>query len=76
MQAAKEWEEFQTNPMTVGMLVPLKMPALPEKRSKEETDGCFRLVFFQRYHRAEEEGEGRNSSGCRGHRNCQDRQGS
>ena len=35
MQAAKEWEEFQTNPMTVGMLVPLKMPALPEKRSKK-----------------------------------------
>jgi hypothetical protein len=39
MQAAKEWEEFQTNPMTVGMLVPLKMPALPEKRSmKRLTD--------------------------------------
>jgi len=35
MQAAKEWEEFQTNPMTVGMLVPLKVPAPPEKRSKK-----------------------------------------
>jgi len=35
LQAAKGWEEFQSNPMTVGMLVPLTMPALPEKRSKK-----------------------------------------